>query len=138
MYRDLEHWLATVEIKGGMHIKRAFDKRESAEVIMGLYTWWQKEWEDHKSLEAFDTSGTPTLLRKPILLRRIAAELADIGWKKSAKVEEHFDSVRQMMEAGPSEWMSIEGIGKTITARVVREINESKEEARRRLRTGKR
>jgi NAD-dependent DNA ligase len=64
------------------------------------------------------------MLRKPTLVRRIAAELPLIGWGKSKAVEEYFPSVVQMVTASEKEWREIPGIGVGIAKGVVEELGK--------------
>lgn len=120
MWRDLQHWIMTMEFKAGIRFRNTFDRKETALFIRSLYTWWNsKEWEEHRAHLAFDTSSRSSLLlKKPSLLRRIAKELPGIGWDKSRTVEQHFKSVRKMVLAPEREWRELEGIGKKLSHQI--------------------
>jgi len=116
MWRDLQHWLMTMEFKAGIRFRNTFDRKETALFIKTLYSWWNsKEWEEHRAHLAFDVSSRSSLLlKKPSLLRRIAKELPGIGWSRSGAVDKHFSSVREMCCATAYEWIKIEGVGKVL------------------------
>lgn len=122
MHRDLDGFLTTMEMRYGIKTRRSFDRKESAQIIANLYHWWtDKTYEEHKSGCAFDYSGEPTLLPTS-LLRRVAAQLKGIGWKRAQSVEQHFTSVVDMILAPTEEWMRIPGIGFKVARDVVEEI----------------
>lgn len=119
MYREFESWLATMELRGGVRIRRAATVREAAAVVQSLFSWWGKDWEGHHSHLALQEDPPWGLLRKPNLLRKMAAQLPGVGWTRSAAVASHFDSVLEMVNAGEKEWRQIEGIGKKTAATVI-------------------
>ena len=120
MYRDMDNWLTTMEMKAGVKIRRTGGRQETAQFLKDLYGWWTgREWEEHRAHLAFHDPGPPAaLLRKPSLLRRVAKELPGVGWERSAAVEKRFHSVVQMVQASEKEWRTVEGIGKGIATRV--------------------
>ncbi len=131
MAREVEGFLNTQDVIGGMHIRVTNSARQTAQVILNLYHWWtDKSWEEHRSHLAFDESDTlsTALLTKPKLLRRMAKELPGIGWKKSQAVEAHFENVVEMVNADVGEWEKIAGVSKGIGEKVVAEMNEVRRE----------
>lgn len=125
-WRDFESWLTTMETMGGVHVRRSFNRAETAEMIQGLHDWWtRKEFSEHRAHLVPDTSKLPVLATKVSLLRRIANELPGIGWKKSKLVEEEFSSVRDMLDAPPERWLELKGIGKGIVEKVMKGLNSS-------------
>lgn len=131
MARDLEAFLNTQDIIGGMHIRTTGSPRQTAQVILALYHWWcDKTWDEHRSHLAFDESGSlgTAQLVKPTLRKRMAKELPGIGVMKSGAVEAHFENVVEMVNAPAEEWEKIPGIGKDIGEKVVKEMNEVRRE----------
>jgi len=128
LYRDLDHWLTTMETRGGVRVRRTLSRLETARYIADLHSWWTgKEWEEHRSHLAFDEAQVDSeILIKPNLTRRIAAELPNIGWTKSKAVAAHFGSVVEMVLANQDEWEQIEGIGKGIAAKVTKALMDGK------------
>lgn len=49
MYRDLDNWLSTMEIRANIRVRRVGDRVETARMVADLYGWWQKDWSDHTS-----------------------------------------------------------------------------------------
>ena len=120
MYREMDNWLTTMEMKGGVKIRRTGGRQETAQFLKDLYGWWTgREWEEHRAHLAFHDPGPPVaMLRKPSLLRRMAKELPGVGWERSLEVEKRFDSVLEMALASELDWKDIPGIGKGIANKV--------------------
>jgi ERCC4-type nuclease len=119
LYRDLDCFLMTMENRYNIRVRRTFDKRETALLISNIHHWWtDKAFEEHKAGQGFDYSGEPILLPAS-LLRRMAAQLPGIGWKRAQAVEQFFGSVVDMVLAPSVAWRQIPGIGATVAGRVV-------------------
>ena len=125
MYQELEGFLNTQDVLGKVRVRRTKDPRHTAQLLLALHHWWtDKTWEEHRSHLALDESGglAGGFLTKPGLKRRVAKELPGIGWGRSIAVAEHFESVREMVNAEREEWMGIPGIDKVISEKVVESI----------------
>lgn len=124
-YRDLESFLTTIEVRGGVHIRRTGNREDTARIVAGLYSWWTAgEFEDHRSHLALNhATRDVALLTRPTLVRRVAAELPGIGFEKSGMIAGHFDCVKDMVNAEEHEWTTLPGIGKTIARRIISEIH---------------
>jgi ERCC4-type nuclease len=123
MARELDSFLNTLQLKVGVLVRESGTARHTAMIIRNLYGWYQKD--DHISHLAIHKNrfrDEDVLLTRPPLIRRIAAELDGVGWKRSLAVAKRFDSVAELARAREAEWLEIPGIGKTIAKRVVREI----------------
>lgn len=125
-FGDLERWYTTMEEMAQFRVVKTFDKYESARWVVDKYKWWaEKGWKDHKALCQFHVPPPPTAtFTKPSLIRRIAKELFKVGWDKSIAVEAKFKSVREMINANEQTWSQVDGIGKTISAQIVKELRE--------------
>jgi ERCC4-type nuclease len=121
-WTGLDSWLTSIETLGGLRVRRTVTENETVQTVQSLYTWWQRD--DHKSLKVFNTTADAAAINRPGLLRRMAAELPLIGWERSSAVAKHFGTVVDMVNAGPLDWMQIDGIGKGIATKVVEALNE--------------
>ena len=121
----LRKWLWTMEVQGGVRLMPTDGLADAAHWILSHYKSWQEDWEDHKSLKTFDDSKTFTVFSEPTTLRKMAAQFKQIRWVRSKAVEKHFDSVRDMVLAGASEWEEIDGVGPTIAQAVVAECGRA-------------
>jgi len=112
MYRELDHWLTTMEVRAGIRVRRTRDRRETARVIVDLFTWFSKPWADHRShLALHEDLPDKAIFIKPSIIRKVASQLPGIGWGKSQQVEAKFRTVERMVSATPAEWSTIPGIG---------------------------
>jgi ERCC4-type nuclease len=119
MYRDFDNFLTTIEVKGGVRVKRTASEGETARVIYGLYNWFQ-DVDGHRAHLALNRAGRDgALFVRPTLARRVAAELPGVGFERSSDVASAFPTVRRMLEATPKEWAAVKGIGKTLAKRIV-------------------
>jgi ERCC4-type nuclease len=127
MAREVDKFLTTLDTVVGVKIRTSNSKRDTARIVQSLHAWWQgKEWEEHKSHRALPTP--PIMLQRPTLIRAMAACLPGVGWARSGEVEGHFRSVREMVEAGASEWKKVAGIGEKLARRIVEDLNWSRKE----------
>lgn len=128
MAKEVVGFLNTLTIKTGIHLVYSHSKQETVQVITALYHWWNsKQWDAHTShLSPNKThrgnNGEITLI-KPPLVRRMAAELNGVGWGKSKAVADKFETVKDMIMADIKDWRDVEGIGKTLSERIINEIN---------------
>jgi ERCC4-type nuclease len=123
MWRDLESFLLTLQLKGGIRVMRVDDYPTAAMFLGALYAWWTKGWSEHEShLQIHDSMRGElfdrALLTKPSLLRCVCAQLPNIGKEKSAAVASKFKTISNMVAASEADWVSIPGIGKTIARKV--------------------
>jgi len=130
MWRDLQSWLFTMEMLGGVKVRIVRTKREVGMTCLALYRWWtNKTWEEHHAHMAFDTSHQRPLLGDHNLVTRMAKELEHVGWTKAEKVGQRFKTPKEMVLAQEEDWESIEGIGKTIAERAVKDLRGTKNES---------
>jgi ERCC4-type nuclease len=123
MAKELDSFLNTLQLKVGVLVRESGTARHTAMMIRNLYGWYQKD--DHTSHLAIHKNrfrDEDVLLSRPSLLRRVAAELDGVGWKRSLEVSKVFQSVSELSRATEKDWLAIPGIGKTIAKRVVAEI----------------
>jgi ERCC4-type nuclease len=128
MWSDFDRWFMTMEIKGGIRVRFVRDRLETAQFLKDLDKWWAVDgWDSHQSHRAFDESGGLTrpselmdraMLTRPGLVRLVAKELPGVGWGKSQAVEKAFPTVADMVMASEKTWAGIDGIGKTMAARL--------------------
>lgn len=119
-YRQFDNWQNSLAETGKVIFKSVPDRKHAASAILNLYYCWTRDYESHKSLFQFDKSQIPPSIPEPSLVRLVAAQIPGIGWKKSEAVEQSFLSVRDLATAEESEWLNIQGIGKTLSTRIVR------------------
>lgn len=123
MWRDVESWLMTCQIMGGIRIHQEPDYEHAACWIKMASNWFSRD--DHKSHKVVYGSkelfADRALLTKPSLARRVAAQLPHVGEVRSAAVAARFHTVEAMVNASESDWRNVDGLGKE-TARKVYNI----------------
>ncbi len=128
LWSEMEAYLTTIDTLVGVHVRRTSTQRETLSCIRTLYQWWQKAWEHHSSHKVLYTPlPQHSLLVRPSVLRRVAAQLPMIGYDRSREVERKFGTVYAMANADEKAWREVPGIGKAIAAKVVRAIRENVE-----------
>lgn len=131
MAKEVVGWLNTLSIKAGVHVVYSTSRRESVQTICALYHWWNsKQFDSHISYLSPNKTHRgyqgEVALTKPPLVRRMASELAMVGWGKSKGVADRFSSVMEMVLASEQEWMDVPGIGRTIAQSAVKELRGEK------------
>ena len=107
------HWLMSLELVGGCHIHMTETRSEAVDWIAAAYTWWQKEWWQHKSVVAFNKAGELTakrngnILVRPTLAQLWAAELPGIGHDKSGLVAAKLHRAEDIVHATVDDWRVI-------------------------------
>lgn len=130
MWKDLETWLLTVQIKTGLGLYRCSDWSEGIQWISTLYHWWtQKSYEEHRGHLSVHSANSPlfdrALLVRPTLCRMVAMQLPGIGAEKSLLVADHFGSVDNMVCADISDWMGIPGVGRVMAERIYNQLRSA-------------
>ena len=126
-WRDVESWIMTMAICGGIRIHQVPDYHQAAVWLKMASNWFNKD--DHKSHKVIYGSkeifGETALLVKPTLARRVAAQLPGIGEKRSAEVAREFHNLEQMVNASPKDWLRVEGVGKGIATKIYSAIHQN-------------
>lgn len=127
--KALDSFLNTLEVLAHVIVRQTTSPMNTAILILNLYRWWQKGWDEHKGHLGFALNLPPTLLlKKPSLIRRIAKELPGIGWERSIEIEKHFKTVQEMANADRFQWELIPGIGKGLSVQLSKVLKEGKDD----------
>jgi len=131
-YSELDKFLCSLEMKRSVIVRRIprfprSSRHETVTQLVNLYNWWQKPWDDHHSVEAVKLQSGSIVPGKASVCRMVAAQLPGIGWNRSIAVENKFRTVENMVNALPSEWQEIDGIGKKTALTVYAAIRKEKE-----------
>jgi len=121
MYSKLYRYMLSISLSG-VTVLHSRDMRETAVNITEVYHYFQKNWEAHTALISTQILAIPALTQKPSLVRRWAADLANIGVKHSIEAERMFKTPIKLAQSTESDWMSIPGIGVKTAMGVIREI----------------
>lgn len=142
-YAEVDRYLVTLEVRGGVKVRRTTNLYETAIFIRGLRMWWSKPWEAHRAhlavQKGVDSRLLGTTLERDILaartpkdwerirrkvVRRMAAALPGLGWEKSEAVMKRFGDTGEMVDAGREQWEEVKGIGKTLGERLPRLLRD--------------
>ncbi len=128
-YCQLDNFLTSLQSRVHLMVKYAGTVEETAHLVKGMWNWYRKPWDSHKSGLVIYTPPPPAaMFFKPNLVRRTAAQLEGIGWEKSAAVAAKFATVLDMVVATEREWQTIPGIGKGLAAKAVQQLTQGKED----------
>ena len=119
LYREVDHYLATLEHKVGLSMVRTANRGQTAAFIASRYQWWQKEWNKHDSNEAVyspyeeerRTRRASFTQRRAGPVELVAAQFPGVS-KKAWEFGKKFGSVREMVGASEKELCELDGIGK--------------------------
>lgn len=121
LYSKLYRYLVSVALSGVI-ITYSKTLNHTAQNIVELFHYFQKKWEDHRSLLEVQKLNIPTMNGKPSLVRRWASDLEGIGVVHSMEAEKHFKTANQLANADEEEWLRIPGVGVKTARSIVREI----------------
>jgi hypothetical protein len=87
--RDVEAWLYTQVIAGGLGYWHAPTKRDTARFIVGLYHWWTgKAFEDHRAHEAiYLRPPDRAMMSEPSDFLKQVSVIRGVGWEKGMRIE---------------------------------------------------
>lgn len=119
MMRDIWVYMNTLEIICGLHCYHCTRDADTVQYIIALHHWWNKE--SHKSHLQPNQSGQVRLY-KQTLLRRVAGQLDGIGHDKAMVIDQAFRTVEELVNAEPEQLMEIEGIGKGLSASIIKQL----------------
>jgi ERCC4-type nuclease len=104
----------------GVTVVRTLSEFETAIYVESLHVWYRKGWDEHKSHQTFYIPPPPYALpRRPTVLEKRLSCLPKIGWDKVMKISSRFKSERAILDATVEDWMTFDGIGRTIAERIV-------------------
>lgn len=121
-YTELDRFLCTIESHTPVNIRRTQSPEDTVSQIVSLYHHRQKPWDKHHSHQALYTPQSTLMVGKAGLVRKWASDLSGIGWEKSGSVAIKFRTGLELAMAGPEEWLTIPGIGKTLAQRAYDQI----------------
>ena len=122
MARDIWTFMNTIQVVCGLHCYHCSRDTDTVQYIMALHHWWTKEYAEHRGHLQPHTGVTVELSRQS-LVRRVAAQLDGIGWEKAKAIDQRFGSVGELVGALPEDLMGIEGIGKGLTASIIKQLH---------------
>lgn len=143
MYRELNRYLLTMGLVGGVQIWRTCDQPETVQTLLDIHDLGLKKWDDHDTLKAHNNVNVEELkyrtmpdgsrrmqFQEPTFEEKIAIQFDGLGVTRAREVAAHFDCVKAMVNADEAEWREIPGIGKKLAAGIVKAVSAKKEAIR--------
>ena len=122
-WNSIEAFLMTVRLVGAIDVVQ-FDRiDEVARWIRVVEAWGIKPWVHHRSLRA--VSFNPAMV-SPVannIVYRVAAQIPGIGQAKAEAASRLFKTVEELVDAKPSDWERIPGIGPALAAGAWRSLH---------------
>lgn len=116
---ELENRITTLEMLGGLRVRRTFNRADTLRFLASLYRWWtDRDCDAHSS---HLTVYQPSLIIPVSQFRATVMTLPSIGRKTSKLVEQHFQTLRRAFSARGPEWTMIDGIGAK-TAQAIQDV----------------
>ena len=126
LYREVDHYLATLEHKRGVVVKYTANAGQTAAYVVSRYKWWNdKEWAKHDYDEAiYNAYDAQAVTRRGSFTRRtvgpvelVASQMPGVD-KKAYAFGKRFKSVEELAGASVKELCEVEGIGKKGAERI--------------------
>lgn len=131
LYENVTKFQLTLQAKARLFRWPTGSAQESTLWLAALYRWYQKPWAAHKSAYTIDeTKPEEAILERRGLKRRLAAQLPQVQWVRSRKVDRYFPTILAMMTADVRQWQRALGIqkGTKVAREIVRAIREPEAE----------
>lgn len=117
LYRELSNFFVSLEFICGVVVQRCASPQETAAYIVGLYSWWQKEWEKHdltKTIYKPDVSRPQRRAgfsrAEPGPVELVASILPGVSMK-AWEFGKKFKTVEELVGASEKELREVDGIG---------------------------
>ncbi len=122
MARDIWAFMNTMQVVCGLHCYHTPTLSDTVHYIRALRHWWVKEYDEHGG-HLQPHTGITVELCKQTLVRRMAACLDGVGWRKAKALDMEFDSVVELAVAREKELLEVEGIGKVLAGSIVKQMH---------------
>lgn len=124
MAKEVWSYMNTLQIMVNMHVWHSGTARSTAQWLTNLYHWWNnKPLDAHKGHLKPHKGCVQLSTKRPGIVQRVAAELGGVGFERSKAVAKKFGSLMELVLAAEEDWRSVEGIGKTLAKRIMKEIH---------------
>jgi ERCC4-type nuclease len=114
LVNDVESWLLSQIIRGGIHHWHSSTRCDSVRFLSVLYHWWcSKSLDQHRGHQTiyYAPPDRATFI-EPSLFQRIAGCLPGVGWDRSIALDQHFQgSLRGLLSATAEDLLAVDGIG---------------------------
>lgn len=122
MYSKMRRYLFSVA-HAGVTVIYTRDMEQSAYDLCEMYHYYQKPWDKHTSLLQIPTPHIASLMSHPSVCQYWAFALKGIGQQYSEEAARLFNHTPlKLALSNMEDWTKIRGVGKTIAAKVLRQI----------------
>jgi len=121
MARDIWTFMNTLSVVCNVRCYHCPTDTDTVHYIRALHHWWMKEYADHRG-HLQPHTGTVVELSKHTLVRRVAAQIDGVGWKKAKAIDQVFSSVVELASADEGELAQVEGVGKKLAVDIVGQL----------------
>ena len=122
MYRDVESWLLTQTIRGGLSHWHCNTRRDTVRFIVNLYRWWTlKSFAEHRSHQViYEPPPDRAMLTEPTTFLRMLACVDKVGYDKAIAISQIYGSVGEIRDTTERELRLIPGIGPVVASNIKR------------------
>ncbi len=120
MYRDIESWLLTQTIRGGLSHWHCNTRKDTVRFIVNLYRWWTlKAFSEHRSHQViYQPPPDRAMLTEPTTFLRMLACIDKVGYDKAIAISQIYGSVGEIRDSSARELQLIPGIGPIVAANI--------------------
>jgi ERCC4-type nuclease len=106
-------------------VRRTHDEFQTAHTIASLYHYYQKDWNEHKSLRALyhQPDAHIALEDRENPVRCVAKEFPGIGVEKSLAAAMKWRNIFDMVTSETKDWCALPGVGPVIARKVMNFIH---------------
>ena len=122
LWAHLQSLILTARMKAGVITNVMTNRNEAAAWLRLLEYWLSKPWEKHRGLDLIHEPGVAYKSPADDTVFRVAMQMPGVGVERAISINKSFPSVKEMVEATPEQWATIEGIGPVIAREVYRAL----------------
>ena len=111
-YRALDGYLSSIELRGGLYLRRTATMAESVWQLASLYLGWQKDWAEHRAHDVVYAPAEPrrqlfSRARHVSLCEKAVMQIPGVG-DKAQFIADRFKSWRAAAKAPIEAWIGLE------------------------------
>lgn len=126
-YQYITNYLNTLGIFAQVIVHFTPSIHASGLWIDGLYHWWSKKWEQHKShMQFYSERPSRAFFKEPKLLVRMVKEIEGVGWDRAKAIGRRFPNLMSLMVADYKDLLEIKGIGPKLASKILQSLRGTK------------
>ncbi len=125
MAREIYNYIHTLALFRGILLWFTHTPKETVLLTRALFHWWNdKPFSAHGAhLKLYDPFCNLSVGKRSIV-QRMAMEIPGIGAERARMASKRFQTVVEMVLASKEEWEVVEGIGKVLSEKIVKYLQE--------------